>query len=138
MKKPSARETRFVPSCGNVFADLGLPDAEELKVKSDLSILIMKIAKARAFTQQEVSNITGLSQPRLSGLMRGRFTGVSERRLMDALASLGQVVRIVVEPARKGYSGSVGVEAVQRVAKPARRSYAGSARVSSTGVSVSA
>ena len=86
----------------NVFADLGLPDAEELLVKSRLALQIARILKQRGLTQSKAAALTGLPQPKLSNLLRGKFTGISEDRMMRCLAALGQDVTIVVSPAKKG------------------------------------
>jgi predicted XRE-type DNA-binding protein len=85
----------------NVFADLGLPDAEELLVKSQLALGIARILRQRGLTQSEAAALTGLPQPKLSNLLRGRFRGISEDRMMRCLAALGQDVTITVAPAKK-------------------------------------
>ncbi|CAN1502921.1 COG5606 Uncharacterized conserved small protein [Burkholderiaceae bacterium] len=76
-------------SSGNVFADLGLADAEKLKIKSGLVIEIIKAMKSLNLTQQEASKWMGISQPKLSDIIRGDFTNLSERKLMDCLTRLG-------------------------------------------------
>lgn len=83
----------------NVFADLGLPDADELLVKAQLALHIARVLKARGLTQGEAAAITGLPQPKLSNLLRGKFAGVSEDRMMRCLAALGHDVTITVSPA---------------------------------------
>ena len=93
----------------NVFADLGLPDADELMVKAQLALQIARILKERGLTQSEAAALTGLPQPKLSNLLRGRFHGVSEDRMMRCLAALGQDVTITVTPAKKKKHGRVEV-----------------------------
>ena len=85
----------------NVFADLGLPDAEELLVKAQLALQIARIQKARGLTQSETSALIGMPQPKLSNLLRGRFHGISEDKMMRCLTALGQDVTITVTPAKK-------------------------------------
>jgi predicted XRE-type DNA-binding protein len=85
---------------GNVFADLGLADAEKLKIKTGLVIEIRKAMKARSLTQQEAADLMGISQPKVSDMMRGDFTNLSERKLMDCLTRLGYDIEIKVRPAR--------------------------------------
>lgn len=85
---------------GNVFADLGLADAEKLKIKTGLVIEIRKAMKARGLTQQEAAKIMGISQPKVSDMMRGHFTNLSERKLMDCLTRLGYDIEIKVRPAK--------------------------------------
>ncbi|MCL2346487.1 MAG: helix-turn-helix domain-containing protein [Desulfobulbus sp.] len=83
----------------NVFADLGLPDAEKLKIKSGLAIEITKAMRALGLTQQAAAKRMGISQAKVSGMMRGDFTNLSERKLMDCLNRLGYDIEIKVRPA---------------------------------------
>ena len=84
---------------GNVFADLGLPDAEKLKIKTGLAVEIRKAMRALGLTQQEAAKRMGVPQPKVSGMMRGDFTNLSERKLMDCLNRLGYDIEIKVRPA---------------------------------------
>ena len=86
---------------GNVFADLGLPDAEELKIKSGLVAEIAKAMRRRGLTQQAAAEIVGIPQPRLSAALRGDFAKLSERKLMDSLNRLGYDIEIKVKRTRK-------------------------------------
>lgn len=86
-------------SSGNIFADLGLPDAEKLKIKTGLAIEIRKAMRALGLTQQEAAKRMGIPQPKVSGMMRGDFTNLSERKLMDCLNRLGYDIEITVRPA---------------------------------------
>ena len=86
-------------SSGNVFADLGLPDAEKLKIKTGLVVEIRKAMRALGLTQQEAAKRMGIPQPKVSGMMRGDFTTLSERKLMDCLNRLGYDIEIKVRPA---------------------------------------
>lgn len=83
-------------SSGNVFQDLGLPDAEELKIKSGLAIEITRAVRRMGMTQQEAAKRIGISQPKLSGLMRGNFANLSETKLMECLNRLGYDIEIKV------------------------------------------
>ncbi|MCB1966164.1 MAG: XRE family transcriptional regulator [Candidatus Accumulibacter sp.] len=86
-------------SSGNVFANLGLPDAEKLKIKTGLVVEIRKAMRALGLTQQEAAKRMGIPQPKVSGMMRGDFTNLSERKLMDCLNRLGYDIEIKVRPA---------------------------------------
>jgi len=86
-------------SSGNVFADLGLPDADKLKVKTGLVIEIRKAIRRQGLTQQEAAMRMGITQPKVSGMMRGDFSNLSERKLMDCLNRLGYDIEIRVRPA---------------------------------------
>ena len=91
-------------SSGNVFADLGLPDAGKLKIKTSLVIEIRKAIRQQGLTQQEAATRMGITQPKVSGMMRGDFSNLSERKLMDCLNRLGYDIEIKVKLA----SDSVG------------------------------
>ena len=86
-------------SSGNVFADVGLPDADKLKIKSGLVIEITKAVRNLGLSQEEAGRRMGLPQPKLSGLLHGDFSNVSERKLMDCLNRLGYDIEIKVRPA---------------------------------------
>ena len=87
-------------SSSNVFADLGLPDAEKLQIKTGLVIEIRKAMRSLALTQQEAAKRMGIAQPKVSDMMRGNFTNLSERKLMDCLTRLGYDIEIKVRPAK--------------------------------------
>ena len=86
-------------SSGNVFADLRLSDAEKLKIKTGLVVEIRKAMRALEITQQAAAKRMGIPQPKVSGMMRGDFTNLSERKLMDCLNRLGYDIEIKVRPA---------------------------------------
>ena len=85
----------------NVYVDLGLPGADEMLVKAQLASKIGKIIKQRRLTQSEASELIGMPQPKLSGLLRGQFRGISESKMLTCLTRLGRDVKIVVGPARR-------------------------------------
>lgn len=84
---------------GNVFADLGLPDAEKLKIKSGLVIEITRAIQQLKLTQKAAAERMGVSQPKVSAMLRGDFSNLSERKLMDCLNRLGYDIEIKVRPA---------------------------------------
>ena len=85
---------------GNVFGDLGLADAEKLKIKTGLVFEIRKAMRSRGLTQQEAAKLIGITQPKVSDMMRGDFSNLSERKLMDCLTRLGYDIEIKVRPAK--------------------------------------
>jgi predicted XRE-type DNA-binding protein len=85
---------------GNVFRDLGLPDAEELQAKADLAYEISRTIDQRKLSQREAAEILGIDQPKVSALVRGRLSGFSMERLYRFLNALGKDVEIVVRPRR--------------------------------------
>ena len=93
--------TDYEESSGNVYADIGLADAEEMLVKAQLASKIGEIIKGRRWTQQQAAEVLGMTQPKLSNLLRGQFRGVSEAKMLECLAKLGRDVKIVVGPARR-------------------------------------
>lgn len=101
MKKRLIDGTEVQRSSGNVFADLGLPDAEKLQIKSGLVIEIRKAMQKLGLTQIEAAKRMGIAQPKVSDMMRGDFTNLSERKLMDCLTRLGYDIEIKVKPAKK-------------------------------------
>jgi len=82
-----------------VFADLGLPDADKLKIKAGLVIEIIKAMRQLELTQQEAAKRMGITQPKVSDMVRGDFSNLSERKLMDCLNRLGYDIEINVKPA---------------------------------------
>lgn len=105
------RKNPVYPSSGNVFADLGLPDAEEYFAKSKLAIKILKIVNARRLTQAATGKILGIPQPKVSALLRGRLEGFSTDRLFRFLNALGCDVQITVSPPHPRRAGQVRVMA---------------------------
>jgi predicted XRE-type DNA-binding protein len=83
----------------NVFADLGLPGAEKLKVKSGLAVEITRAVRLLGLTQAEAGRRMGIPQAKVSALLRGEFANLSERKLMDCLNRLGYDIEIKVKPA---------------------------------------
>ena len=98
MKKRLIDGTEVQRSSGNVFADLALPDADKLKIKSGLVIEIRKAMRRLGLTQQEAAKRMGITQPKVSDMMRGDFSNLSERKLMDCLNRLGYDIEIKVKP----------------------------------------
>ena len=101
MKKRTIEGIDVEFSSGNVFADLGLPDAEKLKIKSGLVIEITKAIRRLNLTQAEAAERMGITQPKVSALLRGEFSNLSERKLMDCLNRLGYDIEIKVRLATK-------------------------------------
>lgn len=98
MKKRIVEGIEVEASTGNVFADLGLPDADKLKIKSGLTIEITKAIREHGLTQAEAAKRMGLTQPKVSALLHGEFSDFSERKLMDCLNRLGYDIEIRVHP----------------------------------------
>jgi predicted XRE-type DNA-binding protein len=94
----------------NVYADLGVADAEEMLVKAQLAAKIAEIIKLRKLTQTQAASLLGMTQPKLSNMLRGRFRGISEAKMLECMTLLGRDVQIVVKPAsRSRKTGHVSV-----------------------------
>ncbi len=98
MKKRLIDSIEIEDSSGNVFADLNLPQADRLQIKSGLVIEITQAIRKLGLTQVEAARRMGVSQPKVSGMMRGDFTHLSEHKLMECLSRLGYDIEIKVKP----------------------------------------
>jgi phage-related protein/predicted XRE-type DNA-binding protein len=106
-KMSKARSTK---SSGNVFADIGVPGAEEHLAKADLVIGIAAIIRSKGLSQTAAAKLIGIAQPDLSRLMRGHFEGFSYDRLFDILNALGENVRVVVSDAKSSKDAKLKFE----------------------------
>jgi len=96
------KDIAVTESTGNVFADLGLPDAEEALAKAEIASRICDIIAQRKLTQNRAAAILRIDQPKVSALMRGRLEGFSSERLFRFLNALGRDVEIVIKPKSPG------------------------------------
>jgi predicted XRE-type DNA-binding protein len=101
MTKRKFDGTEIEFSSGNVFADLSLPDADKLKIKSGLVIEITRALRRLGLTQEEAGRRMGIPQPKVSAMLRGDFTNLSERKLMACLNRLGYDIEIKVKLANE-------------------------------------
>jgi predicted XRE-type DNA-binding protein len=83
----------------NIFADLGYADADTHKLKAELVTRLSGLMESRGLTQSQVAQQTGISQPDVSRILKGRFRDVSVERIMRMLARLGCEIDIVVRSA---------------------------------------
>jgi predicted XRE-type DNA-binding protein len=97
MAKPSVDETQEITrGSGNVFADLGYPDAEERQTKLRLAHALNQIIARRRLTQAAAAELLGVNQPKVSALMSYKLEGFSVERLMTFLTALDRDVEIVI------------------------------------------
>lgn len=108
-KKKDAPPALVEESSGNVFADLGLKDPEELLAKAELVRRIAGVIAERKLTQLRAAKLLGIDQPKVSALLRGKLDGFSTDRLFRFLNALGSNVDIVVHPARSGEAADTRV-----------------------------
>ena len=81
---------------GNVFADLGFPDAAERQAKLRLAYALNRVLDGRALSQAEAAKVLGLTQPKVSALRNYKLAGFSVDRLMNLLTALDQDDEIVI------------------------------------------
>jgi predicted XRE-type DNA-binding protein len=96
------KEPEYEIGSGNVFADLGLDDADELLTRAQLGHTVRLILKARKLKQREIGELLGIDQAEVSKLMNGQYHVFAEGRLFAFLKSLEQKVTIQVSRRRKG------------------------------------
>ena len=95
---------------GDVYEDLGLPNAAEMQVKAKLAAKIGEIIKQRHLTQVHAAEILGMPQSKLSNMLRGQFRGISETKMLECMNKLGRDVEIVVrKSSRTRASGRTSV-----------------------------
>jgi predicted XRE-type DNA-binding protein len=90
-------ETTFTPSSGNVFADLGFAQPEEMLAKAQIAYHITQIITHRHLTQKEAAAELGLTQPKISHIMAGRLDGFSLEKLMLLMVKLNRDVEIIIK-----------------------------------------
>ncbi len=93
----------------SVYEELGFADADEMMVKAQLVVKIAEILRERGWSQQESAKVLGLTQPKLSKMLRGQFRGISEFKMIDCLVRLGLHVKIVVGPEGEASCGRLEV-----------------------------
>jgi predicted XRE-type DNA-binding protein len=80
----------------NVYVDIGSIDASDMLIKARLAARIGQDIQKRGLTQSQAAELLGISQPKLSGMLRGQFRGISESKMLNCLALLGHRVQIVI------------------------------------------
>jgi predicted XRE-type DNA-binding protein len=92
----TTKEALIEESCGNVFADLDLPNPEERLAKAKLASAIQDVIEHRGLTQAQAAEIMGIDQPKVSKIIRGRLSDFSTERLLHFLIHLGLDVEILI------------------------------------------
>jgi len=90
------RENEITRGTGNVFADLGYPDATERQTKLRLAYALNQVLEQRKLSQAEAAKVLGVTQPKVSALRHYKLAGFSVERLMTLLNALDQDVEIVI------------------------------------------
>lgn len=110
-KETKGRRVVVSESSGNVFDDLGRPNAEEQKLKARLASAINRAVEARGLRQVEAARVLGASQPEVSALSNYKLSGFSIGRLVDYLTALNRDVEIAIRPSRS--HGQVSVRELE-------------------------
>lgn len=91
----------FEKSSGNIFADLGLEDAEELFTRAQIGFFVFKILEDKKLTQREIAKLLSIAQPDVSHLMNGHFSRFTTDKLLNFLKRLDQKVIVQISPREK-------------------------------------
>src|SRR2546428_9690800 len=102
MSKKSLRTSECEEGSGNVFADLGLEDADELFMRAQIGFHVYTILKDKKLKQREISSLLGIAQPDVSHLMNGHFSRFTTDKLLDFLKRLDRKVTIRIGPHKRG------------------------------------
>jgi len=102
MNKTDRPDTAHEEGSGNVFADLGLEDADELHARAQLGFHVYKLLAARKLKQREVAALLVIKQPEAPHLMNGHFSRFTVDKLLEFLKRLDQTVSIRIRPHRPG------------------------------------
>jgi predicted XRE-type DNA-binding protein len=103
----------YIEGSGNVFADLGLRDAEERLAKAELAQKIGGILRHRRLTQVQAAEVLGIDQPKVSALLCGQLSRFSIEKLMQFLLLLGRDVSITIKP-RQGTRAKLALRGQRR------------------------
>ena len=101
-KNNGRREIEHAEGSGNVFADLGLPDADERLARSKLGLHVYKLLADRQLPQRDIAALLGIRQPEVSHLMNGHFNRFTTDKLLDFLKRLDRKVTIQINPHHPG------------------------------------
>ena len=104
-----SKRVDYEVSSGNVFRDLGLPDADELEIKANLAIKIGQIIAGRGLSQVKAATVLGVDQPKVSAIVRGHLEKFSIERLCEFLTRLGCDVNIHVQEKRRSARGRMRI-----------------------------
>ncbi len=99
-------DIKHTVSSGNVYEDLGYEDSAEMKIKATAVRVLARAIATSGKTQQEIADILGIDQPKISRILRGQFRGLSLEKIMSFIIALGNDIDITVS--EKRYEGTSG------------------------------
>lgn len=82
----------------NVYEETGTPNASEMLLKAQIVSLVGDVIRSKSMTQTQIAKLSGLTQPQISNILKGRFRDISVEKLMRILTALHHNVRISVDP----------------------------------------
>lgn len=94
---------QFERGSQNIYADLGYKKSDEMLIKAELAVKISNAIKSLKLTQIEASQIMCISQDKVSNILRGNFSRISEKKLMDCLINLGYDIEISIKPSKDNH-----------------------------------
>ena len=102
MKNKDEQMPEFEEGSGNVYADVGLEEADELLARAKLGFHVYKLLAERKLKQREIADLLGIQQPEVSHLMNGHFSRFTTDKLLDFLKRLDRKVTIRISKHRPG------------------------------------
>ena len=104
-----SEEVECYEGSGNIFADIGLENADELLARAQIGVEVLKILQARKLRQREIATLLGISQSEVSHLMNGHFSRFSEGKLLAFLKKLGREVILIINQPGQQHSISLSL-----------------------------
>ena len=104
-----SEEVECYEGSGNVFADIGLENADELLARAQIGVEVLKILQARKLRQREIATLLGIQQSEVSHLMNGHFSRFSEGKLLAFLKKLDREVILVINQPGQQHSISLSL-----------------------------
>ena len=91
-----SEEIEIYEGSGNIFADIGIKDADELLARAQIGVEVLKILQSRKLKQREIANLLGIQQTEVSHLLNGHFSRFSEGKLLSFLKKLDHEIILVI------------------------------------------
>lgn len=104
MKQLAADDMEFTMGSDNPYADLGLPDADEMYLKAQLAHSIRRTIQARSITQKQAARLMGATQPKVSAIMGGKLETFTSDRLLRYLLQLGVPMSLTIYESKAALS----------------------------------
>ena len=96
------KKIKFEEGSGNVFADLGLKDSDELFARAQIGFCVHKVVEAKKLKQRKIADVLGIAQSDVSHLMNGHYSRFTTDKLLDFLKRLDRQVIIRIGPRKPG------------------------------------